>query len=73
MTPIMTEPDWLTHNSSSNCALAEPPGPISGPIEHHDPDELLRDYRDESRWSAAIASNRSILPDIPEPYEAEEE
>lgn len=73
MTPTITEPDWLTRNTSANCALAEPPGPISGPIEHHDPDELLRDYRDESRWSAGIAEKRSIHPDIPPPYEAEVE
>jgi len=70
----MTEPDWLTRNvSSSSCAIAEAPGPISGPIDHPGPDELLRDYRDEKRWSAKITANDFIHPDIPEPYEAEEE
>jgi hypothetical protein len=73
MTPIMTEPDWLSRTPSSNCGLAEPPEPISGPIEHYDPDELLRDYRDEHHWSATIRAKQSVHPDIPAPYEDEEE
>lgn len=74
MRTCLTEPDWLPRPSTEGaCALAEPPGPISGTIDHPGPDELLRDYRDETRWSARIALNRFIHPDIPEPHEAEEE
>jgi hypothetical protein len=74
MRPLLSELDWLpAHSCNGACGLAEPPGPISGPIDHYDPDELLREYRDESRWSAAIVAKQFIHPDIPEPYEAEAE
>lgn len=53
------EHDWLLFPMGHNrrfCCISSPPGPISDPVEpRHDPDSLLTEYRDESRWSAEIA------------------
>jgi len=68
-----TERDWLFELQSDHAfttAVPSPPGPISGEIEeHHDPDSLLSNYRDEARWSAAIAAwgrDHSLLIDADE-------
>jgi hypothetical protein len=55
-----TERDWLLFpmgHGKRFCCISEPPKPISDPVEpRHDPDSLLAEYRDESRWSAEIAA-----------------